>query len=465
MQKLFQKTIALTFLIIFLSGLLVPLNQTFADNAITLSTNPSTVKLLYQTTITATLATTDTKDRLITFSITGGTEDVDYTLSYGTYQGPIRTCLIKAGDTSCNIVLIPKTEKTFTINATWNNGSTPSPSATTVIMANSIGVPVTPLNCVSPAVLNADKTACVVPTNTTYTPLAPLPGLETKGCKNTDGSSCVQTDAGCKRDANGNIIPGSCTNPCPFGNYLNIMIKIVIGFAAVLAMVMIVTGGIEYMTSELISSKEAGKERITHAVLGLLLALGAFLILNTINPQLLSACLDKLPTATITISLGGENTTTPFQPINQATLQNNFGVTLCNGTGGKGAVINIGKQFIPQTEYSQDKRNTTNSSTIFVDCSSFVDQVYSCAGLPIPGNTTADIFSKGTAINQATYDFNQLHSGDLVGWKPSDDSSGNGHVAIWLGNGKILDTQDTNNPTAIRDLSSIQSRIKYVYWP
>ena len=79
------------------------------------------------------------------------------------------------------------------------------------------------------------------------------------------------------------------------------MIKIVIGFAAVLAMVMIVMGGIEYMTSELISSKEEGRERIIHAVLGLLIALGAYLILNTINPQLLNACLDKLPKAEITI--------------------------------------------------------------------------------------------------------------------------------------------------------------------
>jgi hypothetical protein len=79
------------------------------------------------------------------------------------------------------------------------------------------------------------------------------------------------------------------------------MIKIVIGFGAVLAMVMIVMGGIEYMTDELISGKEAGKERIRNAILGLLLALGAYLILNTINPQLLSACLDKLPQAEITI--------------------------------------------------------------------------------------------------------------------------------------------------------------------
>ena len=66
-------------------------------------------------------------------------------------------------------------------------------------------------------------------------------------------------------------------------------------------MVMIVIGGIEYMTSELVSSKKAGIERITNAILGLLIALTAFLILNTINPNLLNVCLDQLPEARVTV--------------------------------------------------------------------------------------------------------------------------------------------------------------------
>ncbi|MDQ5922848.1 MAG: hypothetical protein QG644_556 [Patescibacteria group bacterium] len=69
--------------------------------------------------------------------------------------------------------------------------------------------------------------------------------------------------------------------------YINLVVKIAIGIAAVLAVIMIVMGGIQYMTSELISSKEEGKKRITNAILGLLIALGAYLILFTINPNLL----------------------------------------------------------------------------------------------------------------------------------------------------------------------------------
>ena len=96
------------------------------------------------------------------------------------------------------------------------------------------------------------------------------------------------------------------TNPCPLGKYLNTMIKIFLGICAVLAMVMIVMGGIEYMTTELISSKEEGKSRITNALLGLLIALGSYLILNTINPDLLKACLTLPPIEVSSAQTGGQ---------------------------------------------------------------------------------------------------------------------------------------------------------------
>jgi hypothetical protein len=308
-----------------------------------------------------------------------------------------------------------------------------------------------PNTCANGQGLVNGKCTTVTNTDTTYTPLAPIPGTP------FDGTTPFDTQG-----------------TCAFGNYLNIMIKLILGIAAVLSMVMITMGGIEYMTSELVSSKESGKNTITNAILGLVIALGAYVILNTINPQLLNACLDKLPMATITVDLGGESSQpfVPFTGTNKTRLNDDFGITLCNGTGGKAAVVPIGKQFIPQTEYSQDKRNTMSSSTIYVDCSSFVDQVYVCAGLPSPGNTTTEIFSSGNAthVDGKTYDFTQLNPGDLVGWKVGDNGSGaktetSGHVAIYAGNGQILDTQDTNNPTAIRDLNSIKDRVTYVRWP
>lgn len=431
--SIFKKTITLTYLTIFLFGIFAPFNQSFAQTSRNLSITSSkpSPNAGENVIITARATANNGRDgKQVQFSYSPITDGVAFY--------PNNTCTETLVPDSgniygCTINFSSAKAGTFTLTAT--DGSLISNPLTLLIGG---GTP-------------------SVPTDTTYTPLAPLPGEV-----DINGKVIIQTDPGCTKDASGKV---TCTNPCPFGNYLNIMIKVIIGMAAVLAMVMITIGGIEYMTSELVSGKENGKETITNAILGLLIALGAYLILNTINPQLLNACLDKLPQATITINdLGGESTQA-FQPINQTTLQNNFGITLCNGTGGKAAVASIGQQFRPQTEYSQTKRNTTSSSTIYVDCSSFVDQVYTCAGLASPGNNTTEIFSKGTSVNGATFDFSTLHSGDLVGWKPSDDPSGNGHVAIYLGGGQILDTQDTNNPTQIRSLSSIQSRITYVYWP
>lgn len=83
-------------------------------------------------------------------------------------------------------------------------------------------------------------------------------------------------------------IPGLKTAPNNFGEYINIMLKIAIGFCAVLAVIMIVIGGISYMGSESIFGKTEAKSQITKAILGLLIALGSYAILNTINPDFLN---------------------------------------------------------------------------------------------------------------------------------------------------------------------------------
>ena len=230
-----------------------------------LSANPSTVNTGEPSTITATFNSTK-GGQTVSFSATGG----------GNYffSPPSQTCAIpksaQESTKSCSIIFGSYESGNFLIKALVFESESDFKNK------NPLNIDVSGVN----VEVKSPYTVTVTPkatTDTTYEPLAPLPGFEGK----------FETDPD--------------KNPCPFGKYLNIMIKIIIGFAAVLAMVMIITGGIEYMTSELVSSKEAGKETVTHAVLGLLIALGAFLILNTINPQLLSACLDIKP-ANITIT-------------------------------------------------------------------------------------------------------------------------------------------------------------------
>jgi hypothetical protein len=77
--------------------------------------------------------------------------------------------------------------------------------------------------------------------------------------------------------------------------------------AVILSIFMIVRGGLEYMTSDIISSKETAKNRIKGAIGGLMLSFSTILILNTINPGLTNLSL-KFPElkSVGTVELKGE---------------------------------------------------------------------------------------------------------------------------------------------------------------
>ncbi len=70
--------------------------------------------------------------------------------------------------------------------------------------------------------------------------------------------------------------------------YLNIIYILGISLCTALAVLMIVVGGVQWASSDAWSGKQEGKERIWAAVLGLFIALGSYVILNTINPALLN---------------------------------------------------------------------------------------------------------------------------------------------------------------------------------
>lgn len=110
-----------------------------------------------------------------------------------------------------------------------------------------------------------------------YVPLAPLPGIE------TPESTRLQS-------------------------YLPAIFNLSIGVAAALAFIMITFGGIVYATSDSITLKSDGKNYIENALWGLLLVLGAYAILYTINPKILSFNLSidsiSISTSTPTVTSG-----------------------------------------------------------------------------------------------------------------------------------------------------------------
>ncbi|MFA6177756.1 MAG: NlpC/P60 family protein [Candidatus Paceibacterota bacterium] len=293
--------------------------------------------------------------------------------------------------------------------------------------------------CVNDAVSNGgDASKC----NGTYNLLAPLP--------NPNGGDQM-------RDF----------DPTQQGNlsvYLNLMIKLFIGICAVLAVIMIVMGGIEYMTSELPGEKGDGKGKIINAIFGLILALGAWTLLYTINPKLLDSSLSSLKNVEVTVELGGEGT----RELNTATIKTDLisaGI-ICPRDGGANALTSIAQSYVGKSSYSQEDRNTIKGGKAMIDCSSYASQVYVCAGLPNPGGTSVGIFGSGsTTATSVSSDGTKVNGvslkvGDLIGWTAGGKEK-YGHVMMYIGNGQMIDAQGQGG-VAVRPVSSYAKRIKYV---
>ncbi|MFH1170346.1 MAG: pilin [Candidatus Vogelbacteria bacterium] len=110
-----------------------------------------------------------------------------------------------------------------------------------------------------------------------------------------------QTPTPCVSNQNGvcllqpDIGVGLSAQESSLGNYLSILFKTLIGLAGGIAVLLIVVGGLQYILSEVPGVKSSGKERISNALIGLILALSAWLILNTINPDLINFKLNLNP--------------------------------------------------------------------------------------------------------------------------------------------------------------------------
>ena len=123
----------------------------------------------------------------------------------------------------------------------------------------------------------------------------------------------------------------------------------------------------------------------------------------------------------------------------------------------------ISQSFQNHVTYNQNKRHTFDASTIYLDCSSFVSQIYSCAGLPSPGNTSANIFNDSNKDTNTT----TVKIGDILGWKDGESAKyKGGHVFMSLGGDSIIEVSNppggVNANAHINSLSNYQSEVKHI---
>lgn len=92
-------------------------------------------------------------------------------------------------------------------------------------------------------------------------------------------------------------LPGLAGQPSGIKGFLQGLFNVAIVVAGILAILMVVIGAITYLSTDSISGTEHGRDMMLNAVLGLILALSAWVIINTINPELaggLSITIPKL---------------------------------------------------------------------------------------------------------------------------------------------------------------------------
>ncbi len=94
-----------------------------------------------------------------------------------------------------------------------------------------------------------------------------------------------------------------------FPTYVNNMFLLLVGLGGVLAVLYISYGGLVYMTTDAVTQKQEGIKIVKRALWGLIIIIGCFLILKTINPTILdlSALSRASSDAKVT---GGSNTGT-----------------------------------------------------------------------------------------------------------------------------------------------------------
>jgi len=202
----------------------------------------------------------------------------------------------------------------------------------------------------------------------------------------------------------------------------------------ILAFGAIVYGGVLYAASMGNPGRQSeGKEWIKSALLGLLLLAGAYLILYTINPNLVNLSLPTLQTVNITAPattgsiLGGPTTAANFSP----------------GLNGNAATNAVSASAISYygTNTSSGPGNNTNGTGGQLACAWSVNNILTQAGIaPLDANSVQGMENaltsgRGTLVSQSA-----ATAGDIV------IEGNDGHVGICMNDGctQVLSNSSSN---------------------
>jgi len=145
--------------------------------------------------------------------------------------------------------------------------------------------------------------------NLGYTPLEPIPGVTS---------------------ANGSYNP---TQPGAFAAIINAIFRVLITVGALLAVFSLTIGGVQYMVTGSTALKSRAISRVKAALWGIALIAGIWLILNTLNPQLLNFNFNPCS--------AGNSTVCNYSSINTFTQTNGFGNSNVTSNSDLGIASNV----------------------------------------------------------------------------------------------------------------------------
>jgi len=119
------------------------------------------------------------------------------------------------------------------------------------------------------------------------------------------------------------------TSVTDLGDYIDKAYKFLLGFSVIFAVLMLMVGGLQYVTSPGGEEISKAKERITRSLTGLVLLMCAALILFTVNPHLINLEMPAIP-KTRTVFFVSDSTTCELLFDKGYTLKNSSGEELKN---------------------------------------------------------------------------------------------------------------------------------------
>jgi cell wall-associated NlpC family hydrolase len=247
------------------------------------------------------------------------------------------------------------------------------------------------------------------------------------------------------------ICEGATCSACHLAVIGNTLIDWLIGVIMVLFAVLAVVAGFGLVTAGgNPTAVTDAKSKFTNAIIGLLIVLSAWLIVDTLMKALIgnNGVIEGYgPWAEIKCATQSESEVKPgdlgtfdqveFEEmeIDRAGVDDTFESSSAAvpagsyGSAGAGIVSYARAMDRQQCNYSMARRNGCTGSPGFTDCSDLVNNAFRTAGCRSPGITTAQMYPRATAIGSRS----SLRMGDSVVYRNSSNTAG--HVVICVSDG------------------------------